>query len=168
MRRLVLLTAAFALTFSAQALAKGPVEVKVCGADGCHATVVDAKSSLGLSGPMFEAQARPDSPPASSRGWFDITMRFGDFPERFALLQDPDYIRAVGKREGIITPGEKDGVYGWMQLTPAEADAFRPLTEGVEALPISALPDLEATAPALAEAAEPAAAEDGGSGPVWL
>ena len=164
MRRFVLLPLALtlALVFSADAGAKGPIEVKVCGAEGCQETTVDPEATAGLTGPMFRAQARPDAPPSASSGWFDVTMRLGDFPERFALLQEPDYIRAVGKREGIITPGEKDGVYGWLQLTAAEARQFRSLTEGVESLPISELPRLRATAPELSDTI--GATEDGGGG----
>jgi hypothetical protein len=169
MRRFVLLSLALALMVSAEAGAKGPIYAKVCGANGCQ-EIESLRASRALTMPVFRAQGRPDPPPSASSGWFAVTMRFGDFPERFALLQDPDYIRAVGKREGIVAPGEKDGVYGWLRLTPAEARAHRSLTEGLEPLPISELPHLRATAPDLAVTVRAAEATEGGKAAttLWL
>jgi hypothetical protein len=164
----VLLLVLSTLVLSADAVGKGPISARVCGANGCQ-ELEDVQASRELTTPLFRAQGRPDSPPASSSGWFDITMRFGDFPERFALLQDPAYIRAVGKREGIVAPGEQAGVYGWLRLTPAEAEAHELLTSGLEPLPIAELPHLRATAPELADAVRAAPTDDEGmSVSLWL
>jgi hypothetical protein len=169
MRRFVLLPLALVLMVPVQAGAKGPIDAKVCGGNGCQ-EIENLQPSPELTTPVFRAQGRPDAPPSASSGWFEVTLRFGDFPERFALLQDPDYIRAVGKREGIVAPGEKDGVYGWLQLTPAEATVHRSLTKGLEPLPISELPHLRATAPELAATMGAAEASGGGKTPatLWL
>lgn len=168
MRRFALLLLSLLFVLSAEAGAKGPISVEVCGANGCR-EIESLQASRELTAPLFRAQGRPDSPPATSSGWYDVTMMFGDFPERFALLQDPTYIRAIGRREGIVAPREKDGRYGWLHLTPAEAEAHELLTNGIEPLPISELPYLRATAPDLAaaiRAAEPA--EGGGTSTRWL
>lgn len=168
MRRFVLLLLSLLFVLSAEAGAKGPTSAEVCGANGCR-EIEGLQASRELTAPLFRAQGRPDSPPATSSGWFDVTMRFGDFPERFALLQDPAYIRAIGRREGIVVPREKDGRYGWLRLTPAEAEAHEILTNSLEPLPISELPHLRATAPDLAAAVRAVQpAKDGGASTWWL
>jgi hypothetical protein len=154
----VLVTLVALLACLPVAHAKGPISVEVCGANGCREIQAPAHSP-GLTA-VFEAQARPHPPPTEATGWFDVTMDFGG-PERFALLQDPHYIRAVGKREGIMAPGERYGEYGWLRLTPAEAEAHERLTRGLEPLPISELPHLQATAPELAAAVQAAGADEG-------
>lgn len=167
-RLLVLLLLSLTFVLSAEAGAKGPTSAEVCGADGCR-VIEGLQASRELTAPLFRAQGRLDSPPATSSGWYDVTMMFGDFPERFALLQDPDYIRAIGRREGIVAPREKDGRYGWLRLTPAEAEAHEILTNGLDPLPISELPHLRVTAPDLAAAVRAAeSAEGGGTSVRWL
>jgi hypothetical protein len=166
-RRATLTTLAVSLVLSSAVQAKGPTSAEVCGANGCQ-ELHRLQLSPELSA-LFTAQAGPDPPPTEASGWFDITMRFGHVRERFALLQDPDYIRAVGKREGIVAPGEQDREYGWLRLSPAEAEAHERLTEGLEPLPISDLPRLQATAPDLAAAVRAAdTAGGGGMHTAWL
>jgi hypothetical protein len=165
MRRSVFIAIIASLALVPSAQAKGPISAEVCGADGCR-EFEELAASRELTMPVFRAQARIDRPPTKSSGWFEITMRFGDFPERFALLQEPPYVRAIGKREGIVAPGERYGVYGWLRLSPAEAAAHERLTTGLEPLPISELPDLRASAPDLAATVR--AADPEGDGDGWL
>lgn len=156
MRRLARFLLALSLAFPAGAAAKGPTRIEVCGAGECR-MLKRVQPTPALTMPLFEAQGSRAAPPTTSSGWYEITMHFGDFPERFAFLQNPDYIRAVGKREGTVAPGEEDGRYGWLALTPEEARAHEGLVGNLEPLPISALPDLRATAPGLAVSVQAAA-----------
>jgi len=129
MKRLALLTAALLLALPAAVAAKEVESAQVCGATECR-DVDDHDIAMGLvSGGNSKAP-----PGDKAGGWYRVSLVFNAEGERHGFT-----MAAVPSSRTLRTYDEEGRHYSWMEMAPEAVDAYREVTAGMEARPISTL-----------------------------
>jgi len=129
MKRLALLTLAGLLAVPAAAAAKEVESAQVCGATQCR-EVDDHDVAMGLV-----SSGNSKAPPGDKAGgWYRVSVVFNAEGERHGFT-----IAAMPSTRTLRTQDEDTGHYSWMEMAPEAIDAYREVTAGMEARPISTL-----------------------------